>query len=139
MAEQMAPTLTVLSAQSRPVAWDAAATLEKLEGLVRMHRRVFPQVDLYLFPELFLTGDDPWTLGPPDFLHRVAEKIPGPLTEWLGALAAKTRRWLCAGSVAERAGRKLHNTALCSTPRAGWWCGTGRSSRGCRTREWIVG
>ena len=116
MAERTGPTLTVLSAQSRPVAWDAAATLEKLEAVVRMHRRVFPQVDLYLFPELFLTGDDPWTAGPPDFLHRVAEKIPGPLTERLGALAARTRRWLCAGSVVERAGRKIHNTALVFDP-----------------------
>lgn len=34
----MAPTLTVLSVQARPVPWNAAATLEKLEHLVRMHR-----------------------------------------------------------------------------------------------------
>ncbi len=112
----MAPTLTILSAQARPVPWNAAATLEKLEHLVRMHRQVFPHVDLYLFPELFVTGEDPWTPGPPDYLHRVAEPIPGPLTERLGALAARTRRWVCAGSVAERAGRKLHNTALVFDP-----------------------
>lgn len=111
-----APTLTVLAAQAAPVPWDAEATLDKLEGLVRMHRQVFPQVDLYLFPELFLTGEDPWTAGPPDFLRRVAEPIPGPLSERLGALAVKARRWVCAGSVAERAGDKLHNTALVFDP-----------------------
>ncbi|GBC86843.1 Aliphatic amidase [bacterium HR12] len=109
-------TLTVLAAQARPVPWDAAATLEKLERSVRAWRRTLPHVDLYLFPELFLTGEDPWTPGPPDHARRVAEPVPGPLTERLSRLARSIGRWLVPGSIVERAGRKLHNTALVFDP-----------------------
>lgn len=112
----MPATLTVLSAQARPVRWDPAATLDKLEAEVRTWRRTFPHVDLYLFPELYLTGDDPWTLAPADVGRDAAVPIPGPLTERLGRVAARARRWLCAGSVFERAGRKVHNTALVFDP-----------------------
>lgn len=109
-------TLTVLAAQARPVPWDAEATLAGLERSVRLWRRTFPHVDLYLFPELFLSGEDPWTPGPPDHAQRVAEPVPGPLTERLGRLARSVGRWLCPGSIVERAGRKLHNTALVFDP-----------------------
>jgi formamidase len=112
----MPSTLTVLSAQARPVPWDPAATLDKLEAEVRMWRRAFPHVDLYLFPELYVTGDDPWTAAPADFVRSTAEPIPGPLTERLGQAAARARRWLCAGSVFERVGRRTYNTALVFDP-----------------------
>jgi len=109
-------TFTVLAAQARPVPWDAEATLEKLERSVRMWRRTVPHVDLYLFPELYLTGEDPWRPGPTDHARRVAEPVPGPLTERLSRLARSVGRWLCPGSIVERAGRRLHNTALVFDP-----------------------
>lgn len=41
----------------------------------------------------------------------VAEPVPGPLTEKLGALAAKKRAWIVAG-VLERQGGAIYNTAV---------------------------
>ena len=113
----MTARLTVLSAQARPIAWDPDATLAKFEREVRMFRHAHPHVDLYLFPELYLTGDDPWTSGAPkDFERRAAEPIPGPRTERIGKLAARVRRWICAGSVLERAGDEIYNTAIVFSP-----------------------
>lgn len=109
-------TLTVLSAQVHPFPWDPDATMERLERDVRTWRRTFPDVDLYLFPELYTTGDDPWTPEPLDFVRRTAEPIPGPRTERLSRLAATTRRWLCPGSMFERAGGRVYNTALVFDP-----------------------
>lgn len=108
--------LTVLSAQAAPVPWDAPASLDKLERLVRTYRRALPHVDLYLFPELFVTGEDPWTRGPAEYLETVAEPVPGPLTERLAAVARRTRRWLSPGSIAERVGPRVYNTALLFDP-----------------------
>jgi formamidase len=113
----MTARLTVLSAQARPVAWDPDATLRKFEHDVRMFRRAYPHVDLYLYPEVYLSGEDPWTGGAPkDFERRAAEPIPGPRTERIGKLAARVRRWICAGSVLERDGDDLYNTALVFSP-----------------------
>jgi formamidase len=111
-------TFTILSVQAKPFAWDPEATLGRLEHEVLAYRRTFPHVDLYLYPELFLAAEDPWTgSAPPGYEARVAESIPGPRTERLGALARRVRRWICAGSVLERAGRSVFNTALVFDPR----------------------
>ncbi|MFB3737444.1 MAG: carbon-nitrogen hydrolase family protein [Candidatus Velamenicoccus archaeovorus] len=113
----MGRLLTVLGAQVRPVSLDPAATLAKFEDEVAMARRTFPAADLYLFPELYLTGDDPFVPGAPaDFVRRTAEPVPGPLTERVGKVAARAGRWICAGSVFERDGRDVYNTALVFDP-----------------------
>ena len=50
-----------------------------------MARRAFPDVDLMLFPELYLTAVDGFTSGGSgDWERRVAEEIPGPLTDRVG-------------------------------------------------------
>lgn len=96
---------------------DPAATLAKFEDEVGMARRTFPGADLYLFPELYLTGDDPFVPGAPaDFVRRTAEPVPGPLTERIGKVAARAKRWICPGSVFERDGRRVYNTALVFDP-----------------------
>jgi formamidase len=46
----------------------------------------------------------------------VAEEIPGPLTERVGKIAAKAKRWIVAGSIEERVGDRLHNTAIAFSP-----------------------
>jgi hypothetical protein len=67
-------TVTVLSAQVAPVAWDPPATLDKFEDHVRVARRSFPDVDLMIFPELYLTAIDGFTSGgTSDWEQRVAE------------------------------------------------------------------
>ncbi|HET9671325.1 MAG TPA: nitrilase-related carbon-nitrogen hydrolase, partial [Actinomycetota bacterium] len=82
--------LTVLSAQVAPVPWDPPATLDRFERHVRSARRAFPDVDLMIFPELYLTAVDAFTDGgPEDWERRVAEEIPGPLTERVGKIAAE--------------------------------------------------
>jgi formamidase len=113
----MSRPLSVLGFQLRPVSYDPAGTLDRFEGYVNLARREFPHSDLYLFPELYLTGEDPFTLDPPkDFVHDVAEEIPGPLTDRVGKMAAKVRRWIVAGSTFEREGRAVYNTALVFSP-----------------------
>jgi len=114
----MTRLLTILAAQVRPVPYDPAATLEKLEREVRTARASFPSADLFLFPELYLTGDDPFAPGGwPGFVAEVAQTVPGPLTERLARIAAGAERWLCPGSVFERgADGAIHNTALVFDP-----------------------
>ena len=113
----MSRPLSVLGFQLRPVAYDPTGTLDRFEGYANMARREFPDSDLYLFPELYLTGEDPFTLDPPkDFIREVAQEVPGPLTDRVGKIAAKVRRWIVAGSVFERAGSEVYNTALVFSP-----------------------
>jgi formamidase len=109
--------LTVLSAQVAPVPWDPAATLDRFEEHVRTARRAFPEVDLMIFPELYLTAVDAFTDGGgDDWERRVAEEIPGPLTDRVGKIAAKAKRWIVAGSINERRGDRIHNTAIAFSP-----------------------
>lgn len=116
-ASVMTRLLTVLGAQVRPVPFDPAATMDKFEDEVGTARRAFPNAMLYLFPELYLTGEDPFARDAPrGFEDQVAVPVPGPLTERVGKIAARARRWLCCGSVIERAGDRVHNTALVFDP-----------------------
>ena len=117
VAGEMSRPLAVLGFQLRPVTYDPAGTLDRFEGYVHLARRDFPDTDLYLFPELYLTGEDPFTLDPPsDFVRGAAEEIPGPLTDRVGKIAAKAKRWVVAGSIFEREGREIYNTALVFSP-----------------------
>jgi formamidase len=109
--------LTVLSAQVAPVSWDPPATLDKFDDHVRVARRSFPDVDLMIFPELYLTAIDGFTSGgTADWERRVAEEIPGPLTDRVAKIAARARRWIVAGTICERRGEKIHNTAIAFSP-----------------------
>ena len=109
--------LSVLSAQVSPVPWDPPATLDKFEDHVRVARRAFPDVDLMIFPELYLTAVDGFTSGGTgDWERRVAEEIPGPLTDRVGKIAARAKRWIVAGSINERRGKKIHNSAIAFSP-----------------------
>jgi len=117
LAAGMSGILSVLGAQVRPVPFDAAATLDKFEDEVQMVRRSFSHADLLLFPELYLTGDDPFASGtPPDFMAQTAEPIPGPCTERVGKIAARAKRWIAAGSIFERDGDAIYNTAIVFDP-----------------------
>ena len=117
LAAGMSRILTVLGAQVRPVPFDSAATLDKFEDEVQMVRRSFPNADLLLFPELYLTGDDPFAPGmPTDFMAQTAEPVPGSLTERVGKIAARAKRWIAAGSIFERDGHEIYNTAIVFDP-----------------------
>src|SRR2546430_1161392 len=107
--------LTVVAAQVRPVPFDPAATFEKFEGEVDMLRRMLPDADLYVFPELYLTGEHPF-MSWPDGFDENPQSIPGPLTRAVGRIAKRARRWIVAGSIVERDGDNLFNTAIAFTP-----------------------
>lgn len=113
----MSRVLSIVAAQVRPVPFDVEATLAKLESEVRTVTAAFGRCDLLLFPELYLAAEDPFTpRESPRYMHRVAEPVPGPLTERIGKLAQRARRWIVAGSIYERAGDDVFNTALAFSP-----------------------
>ena len=111
----MSRILTVVAAQVRPVPFDPAATLQKFEDEVRMLRGGFPDADLYIFPELYLTGEHPFTRPPSGYVEE-AQSIPGPLTRAVGRIAKRAGRWIAAGSIVERDGDVLYNTAIVLAP-----------------------
>jgi formamidase len=109
----MERTVTVLAAQVRPIAFDPEATFEKFEREVTTAAEAWPQVDLMVFPELYLTGDEPFTgLEPQGFIDEIAEPVPGPITERIGKVAQRVRRSIVAGSIFERDDGRIFNTAL---------------------------
>lgn len=111
----MARLLHVLGVQARSVKGDPEATVDLFEREVRTLRASFPKAQLYLFPELWLTGDQPFRRSTPERDNAVP--IPGPLIERLGKVAERSERWICAGSVYEKAGDgAFYNTALVFSP-----------------------
>ena len=109
----MERTVTVLAAQVRPVAFDPDATFEKFEREVMTAAEAWPQIDLMIFPELYLTGDEPFTGSEPErFAEDIAEPVPGPTTDRIGKVAQRVRRSMVAGSIFERDDGHVFNTAL---------------------------
>jgi len=111
----MSRILTVVAAQVRPVPFDPDATLEKFEAEVRMLTTAFQAADLYVFPELYLTGEHPFT-NPPNGHRERSEPIPGPLTRAVGRIAKRAGRWIVAGSIVEQAAEARYNTAIVFAP-----------------------
>lgn len=66
--------------------------------------------DLVVLPELWLCGYDPESL--PRDAEAAAETLGGPLTRSLASAARDSGVWLAAGSVPERCGANIYNTAL---------------------------
>jgi formamidase len=111
----MSRLLHVVGVQARSVEGDPEATVDRFEREVRTLRSSFPEAQLYLFPELWLTGEHPFRHSTPE--RELAVTVPGPLTERLGKVAERAERWICAGSIYER-GRAgaFYNTALVFSP-----------------------
>lgn len=111
-------TLAVAAVQTAPVAHDTEASWKVFVQRVRAVRGLFPHVELVVVPELFLAAEGPLLAqAPAGWMEQVAEPVPGPLTERLGALARETGLWLVPGTVFERAeDGRVHNTALAISP-----------------------
>ncbi len=73
------------------------AMLGQLEGV----NKLFPWVDLVLFSELCLNRD-----------MNLAQSIPNKDTDILCQWAAKAKKWLVPGSMHEKEGGKIFNTAI---------------------------
>jgi predicted amidohydrolase len=74
-------------------------------GLRIIEQAAEQAVDILVFPELWTTG---YLAG--DRFHSLAEKIPGPTTKTLASASSKHGILLVGGSIAELAGRRIHNT-----------------------------
>lgn len=111
----MSRLLHIIGVQARSAEGDPDATVDLFEREVRTLRAALPEAQLYLFPELWLTGIHPFRHGKPE--RELAVPVPGPLTERLGKVAERAERWICAGSIYERGrGEAIHNTALVFSP-----------------------
>ena len=113
----MSRLIGVVAAQVAPIATQPEATFNKFAREVRVLAATMPSMDLYVFPELYLAAVGSWGDDyPPGYDARVAETIPGPLTDKLVNLARSVGKWLVPGSIFERTGDRVHNTALAIDP-----------------------
>ncbi len=95
-------------AQWLPRPGDPAANLATaLELVAELGRR---RCDLIVLPELWPSGYSPKTLASDAAVS--AEPLDGPRTAALADAAAAAGAWLAAGSVPERDGADVYNTAL---------------------------
>jgi formamidase len=107
----------IAGVQMSVVPWDANATVDKMADITANINKNFPWVQMVMFHELVVPGLVQFvTTQYNDTWKKNAESIPGPLTEKLCALARKTGRWLVPGSMNERDGDKLYNTAIVISP-----------------------
>ena len=108
-------SLFVAGLQTVGVPGDPAATLDQFERSVRALRETFDGLQLVIAPELYLMALSPLLEDdtPP---HDLAIDVPGELTERLGLLAREAGLWLIPGSVYERAGDAVANTAVVFGP-----------------------
>ncbi len=119
----MSRSIGVVAAQLNSVPFDTEATWAKFEHHVRSLSAAMPAFDLYVFPELYLTGFGSWAdKYPPGYEKTVAQPIPGPLTERLSVLARSVKRWIVPGSIYERDGEHIYNTALVFNPQGELVC-----------------
>jgi formamidase len=108
----------VAGLQIAPVPLDPEATLERFEEQVRGAAALFDGLQLVVAPELHLMAGPDLLAdnGDVDHMGQAAVTVPGPLTEQLGALARETGVWLIPGSIYEREGDSIYNTALVFSP-----------------------
>lgn len=113
----MGVTFGVAAVQMAPVACDPERTQRRMEELARETRASFPWVRMLVFPELAPHAIAPFASprcrsGPKD----LAEPIPGPATERFCRLAADLGCWIVPGSLYERTGDAIYNTAIVCSP-----------------------
>jgi len=109
-------SLFVAALQTAGVPGDPDATFAQLERNVRSLQRTFGDLELVLAPELHLMALPPLLEEDGVSPHELAVDVPGELTEQLGALARETGLWLVPGSVYERVGDAVANTAVVLSP-----------------------
>ena len=109
-------SLFVAAIQTAGVPGEPQATLEQLERNVRALRETFDGLELVMAPELHLMALPPLLEEDGASLAELAVDIPGELTGRLGALARETGLWLIPGSIYERVGDAVANTAVVLSP-----------------------
>jgi predicted amidohydrolase len=109
-------SLFVAALQTAGVPGEPDATLDQLERNVRALRSTFEGLQLVVAPELHLMALPPLLEEDGDSPAEIAVDVPGELTERLGTLARETGLWLIPGSVYERVGDAVANTAVVLSP-----------------------
>lgn len=85
---------------------DMGDNTELVEREIRLTKAIFPWVDMVVLGELALCGAD----------TARAQALPGPSEDRMAALARELGIWLIPGSVFERAGERVYNTASVINP-----------------------
>jgi formamidase len=116
----MSRPLSIVAVQTSPVAWDPEATWTAFEADLRARRASSPDAHLFIYPELHLSalGRLGTTVLAGYSMRRIAETVPGPLTERLCALAKELGIWLIPGSFYEPAPGNAppYNTTIAIAP-----------------------
>ncbi len=113
----MATLFGIAAVQMQVVPWDAEGTMALMEERLRYVHQLFPWVNMACFPELCPIGTSPLDQQPPGYVwDSLAEVIPGPLTARLAEMARRYQIWLQPGTIYERDGDRVYNTALVFSP-----------------------
>jgi predicted amidohydrolase len=75
-----------------------------------------PDVSMIVYPEIHLFGGSDLAADANDWLAGAAEPLDGPRVRALAEIAATHSIWLVPGSLAERDGDAIHNTAVVFAP-----------------------
>jgi predicted amidohydrolase len=75
-----------------------------------------PDLSMVVYPEIHLFGGSDLAPDANAWLAEVAEPLDGPRVRALGEIAAAHGIWLIPGSLPERAGQAVHNTAVVFAP-----------------------
>ena len=109
--------LTIAAIQTTPVPFEVDASWTRFAARVKAVRDTFSHVELVVVPELMLAAEAPLLQARSDWMHQIAEPIPGPTTDRITALAKETGLWLVPGSLYERgADGEIYNTAIAVSP-----------------------
>jgi predicted amidohydrolase len=108
--------LTIAAIQTSPVTSDLDATWQRFADQVYAVKDTFGRVELVVVPELLLTAEPPLLQARAEWTEQVAVSIPGRLTHRICALAKETVLWLVPGSLYERDGDDIYNTAIAVSP-----------------------
>lgn len=107
----------IAGVQMRVVAWDAHATIDKMEQVINRIKRSFPWVEMIIFHELCPSGLVQFDAAPDkDTWNAITQPIPGKLSERLCEIARQSQKWLIPGSMYEREGDTIYNTSLAISP-----------------------
>ena len=107
----------VAGVQMEVVPWDASATVDKMVDVISQVSETLPWVQMFVFHELVISGvaqfvagqtSEPW--------KRIAESIPGPLSDRLCEAARQSGKWLVPGSMYEVQAEAIYNTSLVISP-----------------------
>lgn len=113
----MARLFGIAGVQMRVVPWDPAATINKMERVINRIGRSFPWVEMVVFHELAISGLVQFDAIPDiEAWKRIPEPIPGPSTDRLCQIAQREKKWLVPGSMYEKDGDLLYNTAIAISP-----------------------